>query len=152
MATQDNATTEKDRQKAEKRLQDGIEAYNDGKLDKAAEAFGDAEIRFRLIGDFKRAADSRAMIADVQRQNNALEQAINSYQRAIKLYKDAHRPVGEANMQLSLGHVERQLAHLDRAQDAYQSAQQLYRAQSNAQGLGNSALALGHIELQRGNI
>ena len=116
---------EKDRQQAEKRLQTGLEAYNDGNLEKASEAFGDAEIRFRLIGDMKRAGDSRALLADVQRQNNLPEQAISSYQRAIKLYKDANRPLNEAQSTLEMGHVERQLAHLDRAQDAYQMAQNL---------------------------
>lgn len=129
---------EKDRQQAEKRLQTGLEAYNDGNLEKASEAFGDAEIRFRLLGDMKRAGDSRALLADVQRQNNLPEQAIASYQRAIKLYKDANRPLNEAQSTLEMGHVERQLAHLDRAQDAYQMAQNLYRSQQNMQGLGNT--------------
>src|SRR5450755_2401267 len=148
----DQAKKENDRQRAEKRYQDGITAYNDGKLDSAIEALSDAEIRFRLASDFKRAADSRALIADVQRENSALEPAINSYQRAAKMYRDAGYPLLEANSTLSMGHIERQLSHLDRAQDAYQAAQQMYRAQQrNAQGLGNAALALGHIELQRGN-
>src|SRR5204862_3821863 len=126
MATQDNTVAEKDRQRAEKRLQDGIEAYNDDKLDKAAEAFGDAEIRFRLLGDFKRAGDSRSMLADVQRQNNQLEQATISYQRAMKFYRDAGRPSNEAGAALALGHIERQQAHLDRAQQAYENAWNLY--------------------------
>ena len=90
MTTQDK---EKDKTAAEQRLQAGIEAYSNGKLEAAAEAFGDAEIRFRLLGDFKRAGDSRSMLADVQRQNNKLEQAVNSYQRAMKLYRDAGRPL-----------------------------------------------------------
>src|SRR5262252_6570613 len=105
---------------AEQRLQAGIEAYSDGKLDVAAQAFGDAEIRFRLLGDFKRAGDSRSVLADVQRQNNQLDQAINSYHRAIKLYQDAGRPLNEANAFLAMGHIERQQAHLDRAQQAYE--------------------------------
>src|SRR5690349_6912610 len=142
MTTQDHEKREKDRQLAEKLLQAGLEAYNDGQLDKATEAFGDAEIRFRLIGDFKLAGDSRALIADVQRTNNALEQAVNSYQRAIKLYHDANAPLQEASSMLSMGHVERQQAHLDLAQDAYLAAQQIYRTHKDAQGLGNTALAL----------
>jgi len=151
MTIQDNDQREKDRQLAQKRLQAGLKAYQADQLDQAIEAFGDAETRFRLIGDFKQAGDCRALIADVQRQNAAFEQAINSYQRAIKLYRDASRPLLEANCTLSVGHIERQLAHLDRAQDAYQQAQHLYRIHQNEQGLGNTALALGHIELQRGN-
>ena len=47
MSTQDETA-------AEKRLQAGIDAFYDDKLDAAAEAFSDAEIRFRLLGDFKR--------------------------------------------------------------------------------------------------
>src|SRR3989440_6471128 len=113
MTTQSNDKQEKDRQQAENRLQSGLEAYYGGKLDKAAEAFGDAEIRFRLLGDFKRAGDARSMLADVQRQNNQLEQAVNSYQRAIKFYRDADRPLNEAGAALAMGHVERQQAHLD---------------------------------------
>src|SRR5437868_14958828 len=111
MATQDVTA-------AEKRLQAGIDAFNDGKLDRAAEAFNDAEIRFRLLGDFKRAGDARSMLADVQRQNNQLEQAVNSYQRAVKFYRDAGLPLNEAGAAPAKGHVERQQALLDRAQDA----------------------------------
>ena len=107
-----------DEKAAEKRLQAGIDAFYDGKLDAAAEAFSDAEIRFRLLGDFKRSGDSRTMLADVQRQQNQLEQAANSYQKAMQLYKDANRPLNVAGSSLSLGHIERQLAHLDRAQEA----------------------------------
>src|SRR5713226_5393030 len=135
MTTQDKAA--QDKTDAEKRFQAGIDAYNEGKLDVAAEAFTDAEIRFRLLGDFKRAGDSRSMLADVQLQNNALEQAVISYQRAMKLYRDAGRPLNEAGSTLALGHVERQLAHLDLAQKAYESAGQLYSTQDNAQGRGN---------------
>src|SRR6266446_723846 len=126
-----------DEKAAEKRLQVGIDAYYDSKFDIAAEAFSDAEIRFRLLGDFKRAGDARSMLADVQRQNNQLEQAVNSYQRAMKFYRDAGRPLNEAGSALAIGHVERQQAHLDRAQDAYQVAQNLYRTHKNAQGQGN---------------
>ena len=86
MATQDVKA-------AEARFQAGIEALQDSKLDVAREAFSDAEIRFRLVGDFKRAGDSRALIADAQRQNNMLEQAANSYQKAITLYRQANRPL-----------------------------------------------------------
>src|SRR5439155_21656778 len=139
-----------DEQAAEKRLQAGVDAFYDGKLDVAAEAFSDAEIRFRLLGDFKRAGDSRAMLADVQRQNNQLELSANSYVKAMRLYRDANCPLNEAGSALSLGHVERQLAHLDRAQEAYQNAWNLYVNQGNVQGQGNVTLALGHIEMQRG--
>src|SRR5579864_7481336 len=133
MATQDKT--------AEKHLQAGIDAYNDGKFEAAADAFVAAEKLFRQIGDLKRAGDSRSMLADVQRENNLVEQAITSYQRAMKLYAEAGRPLNEANTALSIGHLERQQTHLDRAQNAYQNAQQLYMAQDNLQGLGNVALA-----------
>ena len=87
---------------AEQRFQDGIEATQEGRLDRAVEAFGDAEIRFRLAGDFKRAGDSRVLIADAQRQNTMLEQATNSYQKAIKLYQQANQPLNEAGATLAL--------------------------------------------------
>src|SRR5579883_821565 len=127
MTTADNNKQVQDRQLAEKRFQVGIDAYANGKLEPASEAFNDAEIRFRLIGDFKRAGDARSLIADVQQQQNQLEAAINSYQRAARFYRDADRPLQEAQTLLALGHIERQLAHLDRAQDAYKQAEQLYR-------------------------
>src|SRR5438552_18859973 len=82
-----------DEKAAEKRLQAGIDAFYNGKLDIAAEAFTDAEIRFRLLSDFKRAGDSRTMLADVQRQNNQLEQAANSYLKARRYYRDAGHPL-----------------------------------------------------------
>jgi tetratricopeptide (TPR) repeat protein len=148
----ENGKKATDLQQAERRLSTAFTAYNEGKLDKATEAFGDAEIHFRLVGDLKRAGDARSMIADIQRASNQFEQALSSYQRAKRLYHDAQHPLLEAGSMLSSGHIERQLAHLDRAQDAYQVAQQIYRTHQQAQGLGNVALALGHIELQRGNI
>jgi tetratricopeptide (TPR) repeat protein len=151
MTTPDNTKFEIDRQQAEKRLQAGIEAYNDGNLPKAIEALGDAEIRFRLIGDFKRAGDSRSMAADAQHESKQFEQALNSYQRAKNLYKDAHRTLLEANVSLSMGHIEREMIHLDRAQDLYQGALQVYKEEQYGQGMGNAELALGHVELQRGN-
>src|SRR5579875_1250192 len=146
------ATHEQDSKAAERRFDKGIEAFNDGKLDVAAEAFGDAEIRFRLAGDFKRAGDSRMMIADVQRQLNQLEQATISYQKARNHYRQAKHPLNEAGAILSLGHIERQQAHLDLAQQAYEDAQALYLSLGNAQGRGNVAMAMGHIFLQRGRV
>src|SRR3954452_2071859 len=116
-------TQEQDIKIAEKRFDKGIEALNDGKLDAAAEAFGDAEIRFRLAGEFKRAGDSRMLIADVQRQLNQFEKATNSYQKARNHYREAKRPLSEAGAILSLGHIERQQAHLDLAEQAYEDAQ-----------------------------
>src|SRR5437588_12331415 len=115
MATQDKTA-------AEMRLQAGIDAYNDGKLEAAADAFIEAEKQFRQLGDLKRAGDSRSMLADVQRENNLVEQAITSYHRAVKLYQEAGRPLNEAHATLAIGHLERQLTHLDRAQQAYLDA------------------------------
>ena len=42
---------------AEIRLKTGIDAYSDGKLEVAAEAFIEAEKLFRQSGDLKRAGD-----------------------------------------------------------------------------------------------
>ena len=86
MATQDKSI-------AESRLQAGIDALNDGKMEAAADAFIEAEKQFRQMGDLKRAGDSRALLADIQRDNNLIEQAITSYQRAMKLYREAGRPL-----------------------------------------------------------
>jgi len=143
--------TTQDKSAAEKRLQAGIDAYSQGKIDVAAEAFIDAEKQFRQMGDLKRAADCRSLLADVQRENNLIEQAITSYQRAMRTYHEAGRSLNEAHAALAIGHLERQLSHLDRAVEAYKHAEQLYTSTGNVQGQGSVALALGHIELQRGN-
>ncbi|HLJ36049.1 MAG TPA: tetratricopeptide repeat protein [Ktedonobacteraceae bacterium] len=137
-------TQETEQQRAEKSWQDGIEAYNDGKLERAG-AFADAEIRFRFLGDVKRAGDSCSMLADAQRQNNQLKQAIVSYQRAVKLYQEAGKPLNEASSVLSIGHVERRQAHLDKARNAYLQARDIYRTQQDTQGLGHATLALGML-------
>src|SRR5437763_13607524 len=118
--------TTHDKTLAEMRLQAGINAYNDGKLEAAAEAFIEAEKQFREMGDLKRAGDCRSMLADVQRESNLIEQAITSYQRAMRLYREAERPLNEAHAALSIGHLQRQLTHLDKAHDAYKTAEQLY--------------------------
>src|SRR5260370_24924188 len=93
MTTEDK---QKDVTAAEQRLQAGIDAYNDGELDVAAQAFGDAEIHFRLLGNFKRAEDSRSFLAEVQRENNQFQLAATSCQRAMQLYMDAGRPWHQA--------------------------------------------------------
>lgn len=82
MATQDTTS-------AEKRLQDGIDAFSAGKFETAASAFVEAEKQFRQASDLKRAGDSRSLLADMQRENNLIEQAVTSYRRAINLYKEA---------------------------------------------------------------
>src|SRR5205814_2531974 len=137
MATQDHVL-------AEKRLQEGIAAYNDGKMEIAAEALIEAEKLFRQMGDLKRAGDCRSLLADVQRENNLIEQAITSYQRAMRTYHEAGRPLNEAHAALAIGHLERQLSHLDRAVEAYTHAEQLYTSAGNVQGQGSVAMALGH--------
>src|SRR5207302_3876381 len=134
MATQDKTA-------AEMRLQAGIDAYNDGKLEAAADAFIEAEKLFRQMGDLKRAGDSRSLLADVQRENNLIEQAITSYQRAMRTYHEAGRSLNEAHAALAIGHLERQLSHLDRAMEAYTHAEQLYTSAGNVQGQGSVALA-----------
>src|SRR5438094_8406808 len=118
MATQDHVL-------AEKRLQEGIAAYNDGKMEIAAEALIEAEKLFREMGDLKRAGDCRSMLADVQRESNLIEQAITSYQRAMRLYREAERPLNEAHAALSIGHLQRQLTHLDKTHDSNKKAAQL---------------------------
>jgi outer membrane protein assembly factor BamD (BamD/ComL family) len=62
MTTQEHESAETERQRAEKRFQDGIEAYNDGKLETAAEAFGDAERRSRVLGAVKQVGDSHTLL------------------------------------------------------------------------------------------
>src|SRR5438874_967902 len=116
MTTSDKEKREQDLQQAETCLNAGSEACNDGKLDQAADAFGEAERRFRLAGDVKRAGESCSLLAAAQLQHNMPEQAIRSYQRALRLYKEADRPVSEADSYLAIGHIERQRAQLDRAQ------------------------------------
>src|SRR5579859_3135488 len=118
--------TTQDKTPAEMRLQAGMAAYSEGKLEAAADAYIEAEKLFRQAGDVKRAGDSRSLLADVQRENNLLEQAISSYRRAMKLYREAGRPLSEAQAALATGHLERQLGHLDLAQEAYENAEKLY--------------------------
>src|SRR5690349_6818720 len=96
MITPDKEKREKDLQQAETYLNAGSEARKDGKLGQAADAFGEAERRFRLAGDLKRAGESRSLLAAAQLQNNMPEQAIRSYQRARRVYKEAGCPVSEA--------------------------------------------------------
>src|SRR5436305_14408220 len=122
MATQDHVL-------AEKRLQEGIAAYNDGKLDIAAEALIEAEKLFRELGDLKRAGDCRSLLADAQRENSLIEQSITSYQRARKLYQEAGRPLNEAQAALAIGHLERQQSRLERAQAAYERARDRSRSE-----------------------
>lgn len=92
-----------------------------------------------VLGHFKRAGDSRTIIARIASQDDQFEQSISSYQHAIQLYRDAGCRDDEAQSHLALGHVERQLGHLD-------------QSQQQQQGLGHVALALGNIEMQHAHL
>jgi hypothetical protein len=91
MNTQNSANKEQDRQSAEERFRMGTGEYTEGRLEQAAISLGNAEGFFYLVGDFQRAADSRAMIADIERQIGLLEQSTSSYWCAIQLYRDTGR-------------------------------------------------------------
>ena len=119
MSTQNSANKEQHRQAAEESFRMGTGEYTEGRLEQAAISLGNAEGFFYLVGDFQRAADSRALIADIERQIGLLERSTSSYWCAIQLYRDTGRTGDEAQSLLALGHVERQLGHLDQAQEAY---------------------------------
>src|SRR5438045_2006200 len=89
----------------------GVRASTDSELEQAAESSGEAEQSFDLGGDFRRAAESRAMIAALAGQDGLLEQSVSSSRDALQLSRDAGRPSEEAESLLALGHVQRQLGH-----------------------------------------
>ncbi len=149
MITRKSGDKEQEKPSAEESFQFDVQTYNDSELELAAQPLGEAEQSFELGGDFKRAADSRAMIAAIEGQDGPLEQSISGYRHAIQLYQDAGRPSEKAESLLAMGHVERQLGHLDQALEAYLMAHRLYQSLHQVQELGHVALALGHIELQR---
>lgn len=140
------------RQSAEEYFRDGVQAYNDGKLEEAMASFARAEKAFSLRGDFKRAGDSRTIIARIASQNDQFEQSISSYRQAIQLYRDAGCREDEAGCELALGYVKRQLGYLEQAEQDYLIAQSLYQSLQHLQGLGHVALALGDIEMQRAHL
>ena len=133
-------------------LRTGTTALAEGKLERAAEALVYAETVFRQLHDTTHAADSRAALAEVQRQNGAVDQAGASYERAIELYKEANQPAREAGVTLALGHVERQRGQLDKAWEHYFLALRLFEKTENAGGQASASLALGHVERQRGHL
>ncbi len=149
MITRKSGDKEQEKPSAEASFQFGVQASNDSEMEQAAESFGEAQQSFSLGGDFKRAAESRAMIAAIEGQDGLLEQSVSSYRYAIQLYRDGGRPSEEAESLLAMGHVERQLGHLDQALKAYPMAHRLYQSLHQVQRLGRVALALGHVELQR---
>lgn len=152
MSIRSNEDKERDGHSAEESYRAGIEAHDEGRLDAAAASFGSAERSFCLIGDLKRAGDSRAMIAMIEHQDGLLEQSTSSYRRAIQLYQDANSPDDVAAIFLALGHGERHLGHLYQAQEAYLMAQSLYQSLHQVRGLGRVVLALGHIEMQHAHL
>src|SRR6185437_10120646 len=93
------------RDEALAQLRAGQEALAQGRLVRATQALGDAETRFNELGDPERAGDARVALAETQRQNGAVDQAANSYERAITLYKQAENAQREAAATLALGHV-----------------------------------------------
>src|SRR5437588_8550033 len=113
MSTYNRMNQEQDRQAAEESFRRGSGEYTEGWLEQAAITLGNAECFFYLVGDFQRTADSRALIAEIERQIGLLEQSTSSYWCAIQLYRDTGRTGDEAQSLLALGHVERQQGHLD---------------------------------------
>lgn len=144
------ATEDAVRQDALAQLHAGQDALADGRIERAAEALVLAETLFRQIGDKPHTAESRASLAEVQRQNGALEQASASYERAIALYHETDQPAREAGALLQLGHLERQRGQLQQAWQRYYLASQLFVKSGNAHGQANATLALGHVARLRG--
>src|SRR6266702_4708537 len=108
MTTQSNDKQEKDRQLAGKRQQSGLEAYHEGKLDKAAEAFGDAQ---RPVSE----ASSSLALGHVERQLTHLDRAQDAYQYAQQLFRTASYTAGLGSVELALGHIELQRGRTDYA-------------------------------------
>jgi tetratricopeptide (TPR) repeat protein len=143
---------EQGKQGAEASFQFGVQVYHNSELEQAAQSFREAAQSFALGGDLKRAGDSHAMIADIERQQGLLEQSISSYRHVTQLYRDAGHPSDEAESLLAMGHVERQRGHLDQSRETYIKARRLYQSLHQVQGLGHVALALGHVELPRAHL
>src|SRR5258708_21516182 len=152
MTTGENETKEKDKQRAEKRLQDGIEAYNDGKLDKAAEAVEDAEIRFRLAGDFNRARDSRSMLADIQRLERQFNEAETNYQLALETYRAYKDVFGIIDALLGLGRIYLDQGRLDKAADTFAEAFNSAQAIEYELGAADSNLGLAEVNFLTDNV
>ena len=76
MITRKSGDKEQEKPSAEASFQFDVQTYNDSELELAAQPLGEAEQSFELGGDFKRAADSRAMIADIGGQDGLLEQPV----------------------------------------------------------------------------
>src|SRR5271165_473393 len=117
---------------AEARLNAGIDAAREGRLDVAAEALVLAESLFRQLDVAEKQGVARAELAEVQRQSGA--------------------PLREANATLNLGHLARGTGNLDRARNYYERAARLFAAEQNPRGQAAAALALGHIERQRSHL
>src|SRR6266566_1210733 len=105
MITRKSGEKEPEKPSAEESFLFGVQTSNDSELEQPAEPFGEAEQSFDLGGDFKRAADSRAMIAAIESQDGLLEQSVSSYRHAIQLYQDGGRLSDKAESLLAMGHV-----------------------------------------------
>src|SRR5260221_6187576 len=144
MTTEDK---QKDVTAAEQRLQAGIDAYNDGELDVAAQAFGDAEIHFRLLGNFKRAGDSRSLLADIQRLERRFQEATANYQYVLEIYESTRDAFGIVDGLLGLGHIYLAQWQLERAADTFAEAMKKARSIEYELGEADGSLGLAEVAL-----
>ncbi len=142
MITRKSGEQAQEKLSAEKSFQFGVQASNDSELEQAAESFGEAQQSFDLRGGFQRAAESPAMIAahpseeaesllalgHFERQLGHLDQAVEAYLMAHRLYQALHQVQGLGRVALALGHIELQRTHLDYAAQHYQEAIDYLRA------------------------
>src|SRR5262249_5692313 len=103
------------REQALARLRSGQNALAEGQTERAAETLIEAEAMLRALNDAEHAGEARTALAETQRRNGALDQAVASYERAIEYFKAAGNAAREAGATLALGRVERALGQMERA-------------------------------------
>ncbi|KAF8268858.1 hypothetical protein EI94DRAFT_1726702 [Lactarius quietus] len=80
---------------------------------------------------------------------DALNDAMNCYQRALKVYKKGHKKYGQEDALNGLGHIYLRLGQLDEAVTSQQNALQCYKDINDYVGQGNAYRDLGEVYIRQ---
>ena len=98
------------------------------------------------------AAEALATTGYVAHQHGDFDSAVESYERALKMYLEQEHRIGEANCLVRLGQVARLTADLDRAAELLQDAIEIFRDLDDRRGISMCLRNLGVVAQHSGDV
>ena len=118
-----------------------------GELEKALEAYDEAEKLFKSEQTNLGLANVLLLRGDLLRQTGELEKALGAFDEAEKLFKSEQNNLGLANVLMYRGYLLSRTVELEKTMEAYDEAENLYKSEQNNLGLANVLRGRGNLKL-----